>query len=162
MTSANVNLNDGTLEGLVHRNDILFFRSSTILRPLRDPMTPHTLFDRFIEYDGEAPREEMRTARGTCVLLCAAVSKKAEGMRRMPRLRVFTAAIMPRRSDIDKILIIGSGPIIIGQACEFDYSGTQACKALMEEGYRDGAGQQQSRHHHDRSRIRPTAPILSP
>ncbi|MCJ7809311.1 MAG: carbamoyl phosphate synthase large subunit, partial [Desulfobulbaceae bacterium] len=42
---------------------------------------------------------------------------------------------MPRRSDINKILIIGSGPIIIGQACEFDYSGTQACKALMEEGY---------------------------
>ena len=43
---------------------------------------------------------------------------------------------MPRRSDIDSILIIGSGPIIIGQACEFDYSGTQACKALKEEGYR--------------------------
>ncbi|MBN1794860.1 MAG: carbamoyl-phosphate synthase large subunit [Candidatus Omnitrophica bacterium] len=42
---------------------------------------------------------------------------------------------MPRRNDIRKILIIGSGPIIIGQACEFDYSGTQACKALKEEGY---------------------------
>ncbi|MCX5681223.1 MAG: carbamoyl phosphate synthase large subunit, partial [Candidatus Omnitrophica bacterium] len=42
---------------------------------------------------------------------------------------------MPRRNDIKKILIIGSGPIIIGQACEFDYSGTQACKALKEEGY---------------------------
>ncbi|PCJ63311.1 MAG: carbamoyl phosphate synthase large subunit [Planctomycetota bacterium] len=42
---------------------------------------------------------------------------------------------MPKRSDISKILIIGSGPIIIGQACEFDYSGTQACKALKEEGY---------------------------
>ncbi len=42
---------------------------------------------------------------------------------------------MPRRSDIKKILIIGSGPIVIGQACEFDYSGTQACKALKEEGY---------------------------
>ncbi len=42
---------------------------------------------------------------------------------------------MPRRDDIHKILIIGSGPIIIGQACEFDYSGTQACKALREEGY---------------------------
>src|SRR5436309_15048337 len=43
---------------------------------------------------------------------------------------------MPKRTDIHKILIIGSGPIIIGQACEFDYSGTQACKALKEEGYR--------------------------
>lgn len=42
---------------------------------------------------------------------------------------------MPKRTDINKILVIGSGPIIIGQACEFDYSGTQACKALMEEGY---------------------------
>ncbi len=42
---------------------------------------------------------------------------------------------MPRRTDIHKILIIGSGPIVIGQACEFDYSGTQACKALREEGY---------------------------
>jgi carbamoyl-phosphate synthase large subunit len=42
---------------------------------------------------------------------------------------------VPRRNDIKKILIIGSGPIVIGQACEFDYSGTQACKALREEGY---------------------------
>ena len=43
---------------------------------------------------------------------------------------------MPRRDDINSILIIGSGPIVIGQACEFDYSGTQAIKALREEGYR--------------------------
>ncbi len=43
---------------------------------------------------------------------------------------------MPKRTDIETILLIGSGPIIIGQACEFDYSGTQACKALKEEGYR--------------------------
>jgi carbamoyl-phosphate synthase large subunit len=42
---------------------------------------------------------------------------------------------MPRRNDIQKILLLGSGPIVIGQACEFDYSGTQACKALKEEGY---------------------------
>ena len=42
---------------------------------------------------------------------------------------------MPKRTDIQKILIIGAGPIVIGQACEFDYSGTQACKALKEEGY---------------------------
>ncbi len=43
---------------------------------------------------------------------------------------------MPRRTDISKILIIGSGPIVIGQACEFDYSGTQACRSLREEGYK--------------------------
>src|ERR1700726_3074953 len=42
---------------------------------------------------------------------------------------------MPKRTDIHRILIIGSGPIIIGQACEFDYSGTQACKALRADGY---------------------------
>src|SRR2546421_9407848 len=43
---------------------------------------------------------------------------------------------MPRRNDIHTILIIGSGPIVIGQGCEFDYSGVQACRALKEEGYR--------------------------
>ena len=43
---------------------------------------------------------------------------------------------MPKRDDIDAVLIIGAGPIVIGQACEFDYSGTQACKALRECGYR--------------------------
>ena len=43
---------------------------------------------------------------------------------------------MPKRSDIKKILVIGAGPIIIGQACEFDYSGTQACTVLKKAGYR--------------------------
>src|SRR5476649_2141194 len=43
---------------------------------------------------------------------------------------------MPKRTDISSILIIGSGPIVIGQACEFDYSGTQACRVLRDEGYR--------------------------
>jgi len=42
---------------------------------------------------------------------------------------------VPRRTDIHKILIIGSGPIVISQACEFDYSGTQACKALKDDGF---------------------------
>ena len=42
---------------------------------------------------------------------------------------------MPKRTDIKKILIIGAGPIVIGQACEFDYSGAQACKSLRDEGY---------------------------
>ena len=54
---------------------------------------------------------------------------------------------MPKRTDIKSVLIIGAGPIVIGQACEFDYSGAQACKALREEGY---FGQQQSGDHHDR------------
>ena len=43
---------------------------------------------------------------------------------------------MPRRTDITSVLVIGSGPIVIGQACEFDYSGTQACRVLREEGIR--------------------------
>ena len=43
---------------------------------------------------------------------------------------------MPKRTDIQSILLIGSGPIVIGQACEFDYSGTQAARALRQEGYR--------------------------
>src|SRR3546814_21160932 len=43
---------------------------------------------------------------------------------------------MPKRTDISSILVIGAGPIVIGQACEFDYSGTQAIKALKEDGYR--------------------------
>src|SRR5262245_39618611 len=53
----------------------------------------------------------------------------------MLRRRLTKRAKMPKRTDLHKILLIGSGPIIIGQACEFDYSGTQACKALREEGY---------------------------
>ena len=43
---------------------------------------------------------------------------------------------MPKRSDIKSILVVGAGPIVIGQACEFDYSGTQALKAIKEEGFR--------------------------
>ena len=43
---------------------------------------------------------------------------------------------MPKRQDLESILILGAGPIVIGQACEFDYSGAQACKALREEGFR--------------------------
>lgn len=50
--------------------------------------------------------------------------------------KIHPLQIMPKRTDIQTILIIGSGPIVIGQACEFDYSGTQACKALREEGYK--------------------------
>src|SRR5258708_11943120 len=53
-----------------------------------------------------------------------------------PHPALYYAAPMPKRTDINSILISGSGPIVTGQACEFDYSGTQACKALKEEGYR--------------------------
>src|SRR5256885_1034255 len=53
-----------------------------------------------------------------------------------PPLRATSRTLMPKRTDIRSILVIGAGPIIIGQACEFDYSGTQAIKALKAEGYR--------------------------
>src|SRR5207302_4482822 len=58
---------------------------------------------------------------------------KVRVRRAQPPLR---ARDMPKRTDISSILIIGAGPIVIGQACEFDYSGVQACKALRAEGYR--------------------------
>ena len=54
----------------------------------------------------------------------------------MDAARTSGSALMPRRDDIESILLIGAGPIVIGQACEFDYSGTQACRVLREEGYR--------------------------
>ena len=57
---------------------------------------------------------------------------------------------MPKRKDIKKILVVGAGPIIIGQACEFDYSGTQACKALKDEGF-SNSHKFKSSNNHDRS-----------
>src|SRR5258705_13108515 len=53
----------------------------------------------------------------------------------MPAISSIASWTLPRRDDIQKILLIGSGPIVIGQAAEFDYSGVQACKVLLEEGY---------------------------
>ena len=57
---------------------------------------------------------------------------------------------MPRNNDIKKVLVIGSGPIIIGQAAEFDYAGTQACRSLKEEGDGGCSSELQSGYHHDR------------
>ena len=59
---------------------------------------------------------------------------------------------MPKDTSIKKVLVIGSGPIVIGQAAEFDYAGTQACRVLKQEGVEIGAGQLQPCHHHDRQR----------
>ena len=57
---------------------------------------------------------------------------------------------MPKRSDIKKVLVIGSGPIVIGQAAEFDYAGTQACRALKEEGLEVVLINSNPGHYHDR------------
>src|SRR5262245_31407744 len=72
---------------------------------------------------GRSPLRRPKDAQPRALFLCAELS-------RIPPSR------MPKRTDIASILIIGAGPIVIGQACEFDYSGTQACKALKAEGYR--------------------------
>ena len=57
---------------------------------------------------------------------------------------------MPKNPDIKKVLVIGSGPIVIGQAAEFDYAGTQACRSLKEEGDRGCSAELQPGDHHDR------------
>ncbi len=62
--------------------------------------------------------------------------------------------LMPKRTDIKSVLVIGSGPIVIGQACEFDYSGTQACRVLARRGHPGHPGQLQPGHDHDRPGVR--------
>ena len=82
--------------------------------------------------------EHMMPLSETIILCSEIVHYEIKGLAIAPSVRETTTKEsyrMPKRSDIKKILIIGSGPIIIGQACEFDYSGTQACKALREAGY---------------------------
>ena len=90
-------------------------RSVSRATPRRAPgrTTWRYLFDRFIDDDGESDKARAEKR-------CTPTAQTA----------------MPKRTDIKSILIIGAGPIVIGQACEFDYSGAQACKALREEGYR--------------------------
>ena len=68
---------------------------------------------------------------------------------------------MPRRTDLESILLIGVGPIVIGQACEFDYSGTQACRVLRQEGYRVDPRQLEPGDDHDRPGVRRRAPTSS-
>ena len=68
---------------------------------------------------------------------------------------------MPKRTDLKTILLIGSGPIVIGQGAEFDYSGTQAVRALKEEGYRVVLVEFESRHDHDGPRAGRRAPTSS-
>src|SRR5438270_5907002 len=86
-------------------------------------------------------RVQARTTSATC---STASSRRWKGARcrlddtrphlhAAPQLESLT---VPKRTDIKSVLIIGAGPIVIGQACEFDYSGVQACKALREEGYK--------------------------
>ena len=83
--------------------------------------------------DAAAAAEQLKLPRRT-----ATSAQATRAARRLTQqvAEASTLTAMPKRTDIESILIIGAGPIIIGQACEFDYSGAQACKALREEGYR--------------------------
>ena len=127
-TLTHVNLNDGVCEGLPAHDANAF---SVQHHPEAGP-GPHDssyLFARFAE--------RMITYRGGgWAPAPIPMPVPAERARRAPRARSRGWPDMPRRDDLTSILVIGSGPIVIGQACEFDYSGTQACRVLREEGYR--------------------------
>ncbi len=79
-------------------------------------------------------RKVLSLARKCCILINEIIGRYSLAF--LPDSYLKEAHLMPKRTDIHSILIIGAGPIVIGQACEFDYSGVQACKALKEEGYR--------------------------
>ncbi len=104
-----VNLNDGVVEGLASRDVPAF---SVQYHPEAGP-GPHDARYLFEEF------RALMDATGAAQVPAAVRSR-----------------LMPRRDDLESILVIGSGPIVIGQACEFDYSGTQACRVLAEEGFR--------------------------
>ena len=110
---SHVNLNDDVVEGLELRGPDGELRGFSVQYHPEAAAGPHDasyLFDRFVEM---------------------------MAMHRQTRSRAGGGRLMPRRhDDIESILVIGSGPIVIGQACEFDYSGTQACRVLREEGFR--------------------------
>ena len=118
-----VSLFDGSLQGIARTDRPAFcFQGHPEASP--GPHDIAYLFDRFVELMEKQPL--MRQSRDLAI------------------------PYMPKRTDIESILIIGAGPIIIGQACEFDYSGAQACKALREEGYRVILVNSQPGDDHDR------------
>ncbi|KAK3288287.1 hypothetical protein CYMTET_4231, partial [Cymbomonas tetramitiformis] len=80
-------------------------------------------------------RENAKQVRAP-VTTCSAAASEETSTPLPPFLALQQGGISPKRTDIKTIMILGAGPIVIGQACEFDYSGTQACKALRQEGYR--------------------------
>ncbi len=108
---------DGSLQGLARTDRPAFsFQGHPEASP--GPHELRSMFDGFAQAMVRRLQEQLRVLR-------ARPQAKRRGL-----------SAMPKRTDLQSILIIGAGPIVIGQACEFDYSGAQACKALREEGYR--------------------------
>ena len=113
---------DGTLQGLARIDRPAFsFQGHPEASPGPHDLRP--LFDSFVQSMVRRLQQQLRALRAQ-----HAASKAPSARARR--------TTMPKRTDLKSILIIGAGPIVIGQACEFDYSGAQACKALREEGYR--------------------------
>ena len=132
--TSHVNLNDGVIEGFVCRDVPAF---SVQYHPEAGP-GPHDaryLFGEFADLmrrcGGAASAGVLDERWDAAENAQIGRSASAQGARQGRR-----GHQLPRREDIQSVLVIGSGPIVIGQACEFDYSGTQACRALSAEGYR--------------------------
>ena len=139
--TTHVNLNDGVIEGFrsLHGPGVLgAVPPRGRPRPARRPLSLRRL-----------PRPH------------AGPSHPFDRRRRRGALRRAGSSEMPRRDDLQSILVIGSGPIVIGQACEFDYSGTQACRVLRRGGVPGHPGQLQPGHDHDGPRDGATAPTSS-
>ncbi len=114
-----LNLYDGTIEGLRHKTQPVFcvqYHPGGVAGPARRGLPVRRLF--------EPDRGDSGLGAG---------AERSESFS-SPKSPASAPTAMPRRTDLKRVLIIGSGPIVIGQACEFDYSGSQACKALRAEG----------------------------
>ncbi len=119
-----VNLNDGTAEG-IQLLDAPCFSVQYHPEASPGPTDAHYLFTAFTRLmDGEENYLDIDIAKDRLAGWNFAETAGRE-----------EENAMPKRTDIKRILVIGSGPIVIGQACEFDYSGAQACKVLKEDGY---------------------------
>ena len=128
---------DGSLQGIARIDRPAFsFQGHPEASP--GPQEMGAMFDRFVHL---MLRRLQQKLRGPIQRRATAAG---QGRRRL------TTQLMPKRTDIKSILIIGAGPIIIGQACEFDYSGAQACKALQGRGLPRHPGELESGDHHDR------------